>query len=137
MLRRIHAVGANGEALWATTYTTDAQVLTGGVALADLSADGVPEVVAATYSPDEGKGRLLILDAGGALRVSLELPKRGAMPVPTVADVDGDGTLEILVRLKDGEDRERQVLVYEVPGSTDNCLLWPTGRGNLLRNGSL
>jgi hypothetical protein len=22
-----------------------------------------------------------------------------------------------------------------VPGSADNCLLWPTGRGNLLRNG--
>jgi hypothetical protein len=27
------------------------------------------------------------------------------------------------------------VLVYGVPGSADNCLLWPTGRGNLLRTG--
>ena len=57
------------------------------------------------------------------------------MPVPTIADVDGDGTVEIIVSLKDGEDRVQQVLVYTVSGSRDNCLLWPTGRGNLLRNG--
>lgn len=25
--------------------------------------------------------------------------------------------------------------VFSVPGSGDKCLLWPTGRGNLLRNG--
>ena len=49
--------------------------------------------------------------------------------------MDGDGTVEIIVSLKDGEDRTRQVLVYSVPGSADNCLLWPTGRGNDLRNG--
>jgi hypothetical protein len=26
--------------------------------------------------------------------------------------------------------------VYRVPGSGTNCLPWPTGRGNLLRNGA-
>ena len=57
------------------------------------------------------------------------------MPVPTIADIDGDGTLEIVVSLKDGEDRERQILVYRVPGSSENCLAWPTGRGNSLRSG--
>ena len=25
--------------------------------------------------------------------------------------------------------------VFSVPGSEDNCMIWPTGRGNLLRNG--
>jgi len=65
----------------------------------------------------------------------IPLPDRGAMPVPTVADVDGDGTLEIVVSLKDGVDRERQVLVYSVPGSGTKCLPWPTGRGNYWRNG--
>jgi hypothetical protein len=39
------------------------------------------------------------------------------------------------VALKDGGDGEAQVHVYRVPGSSDNCLLWPTGRANLLRNG--
>jgi len=53
------------------------------------------------------------------------------MPVPTVADVDGDGVLEIVVSLKDGVDKVRQVLVYKVPGSGTKCLPWPTGRGNL------
>jgi hypothetical protein len=27
------------------------------------------------------------------------------------------------------------VRIYKVPGSAASCLLWPTGRGNLLRNG--
>jgi hypothetical protein len=27
------------------------------------------------------------------------------------------------------------VFVYTVPGSATNCLPWPTGRGNYLRNG--
>ena len=57
------------------------------------------------------------------------------MPVPTIADVEGDGPLEIIVSLKDGEDRVRQVQVYTVQGSSAGCLLWPTGRGNDLRNG--
>ncbi len=57
------------------------------------------------------------------------------MPVPTLADVDGDGTIEIVVSLKDAEDKKESVIVFSVPGSADNCLLWPTGRGNLLRNG--
>ncbi len=134
---RIHAVGADGKALWASTYTTDAQVLTGGVVVGDLSADGVPEIVLATYSPDEGKGKLLVLDSGGTVLHQVVLPKRGAMPVPTLADVDGDGTVEIVVSLKDGEDKLRSALIFTVPGSKTNCLAWPTARGNLLRNGTL
>ena len=57
------------------------------------------------------------------------------MAVPTLADVDGNGTLEIVVNLKDGEDRKWSGLVFTVPGSTAGCRLWPTGRGNDLRNG--
>ena len=101
----------------------------------DLSGDGLPEVVFASYSTDMGKGALYILDAGGNLKHKLALPRRGAMPVPTLADVNGDGTVEILVSLKDAQDKVESVLVYSVPGSSTNCLPWPTGRGNLLRNG--
>ena len=60
-----------------------------------------------------------------------------AMPVPTIADVDGNGTLDIVVSLKDGEDRTRQVVIYEVTSSSAKCLLWPTGRGNLRRDGNV
>jgi len=52
-----------------------------------------------------------------------------AMPVPTIADVDNDGDLDIVVSLKDAQDKVRSVVVYEVTGSSANCLAWPTGRG--------
>jgi hypothetical protein len=132
---RIHCVDASRQEMWRYTYTTDNRVLTGGVVVADLSGDGVPEIVFASYSPDEEKSKLFILNAAGELLHSVNLPKRGAMPVPTIADVNDDGALEIIVSLKDGEDKQRQVLVYTIPGSSSNCLLWPTGRGNDLRNG--
>ncbi|HWO22173.1 MAG TPA: hypothetical protein VNO30_25595 [Kofleriaceae bacterium] len=130
---RIHAVDARGQIMWARTYTSSDNVWTSGVAVGDLSGDGSPELVFATYSPSGGD--LIVLDAGGNIVHRIALGGRGAMPVPTIADADGDGDLDILVSLKDGEDRKRQVLVYEVPGSSANCLLWATGRGNLRRDG--
>ena len=42
---------------------------------------------------------------------------------------------QIVVNLKDGEDMKWSSLVFTVPGSTAGCRLWPTGRGNDLRNG--
>lgn len=132
---RIHAVTADAKELWSMTYTTDENVLTGGVVVGDLSGDGIPEIVFNTYSVDDDKSALFILDAGGNVLHQIPLPRRGAMPVPTLADVDGDGTVEIVVSLKDAEDKVESALVYTVPGSSTNCLLWPTARGNLLRNG--
>ena len=133
---RIHAIDARATELWAATYTTSDRELTSGVVIADLTQDGVPEIVFATYSPDDGAGgRLVVLGANGAEQASVALPGRGAMPVPTIADVDGDHQLEIVVSLKDGEDRMRSVLVFTVPGSGDGCLLWPTGRRDYLRDG--
>jgi hypothetical protein len=50
---------------------------------------------------------------------------------PSLVDLDGDGRLEIVLSSFDhGLD------VYRVPGSGTNCLPWPTGRGNLLRDGA-
>jgi hypothetical protein len=132
---RIHAASAQREELWSFEYTRSDQVATGGVVVADLSGDGAPEIVFNTYSTEEGRGELFVLDAGGNLAHRLALPGRGAMPVPTLADADGDGTLDVVVSLKDSSRGEPQVLVYRVPGARDNCLLWPTGRANLLRNG--
>ncbi len=128
----IHAVSAAGEELWSYRYTSADNVGTGGVLVVDLSGDGIPEVVFATYSTDSGVSSLVILDSGGSELHTLPLPERGAMPVPAIGDADGDGDLEIVVSLKDSDP---QVLVFEVPGSGDNCLLWPTGRANNLRNG--
>ena len=130
----IHAVAASGQVLWSSSYTTDDRVLTGGLAIGDLNRDGVPELVFATYSPDEDKSNLFVLDAGGNVLHQLPLPRRGSMAVPTLADVDSDGTVEIVVSLKDAEDMVESVHVYTVPNSATNCLPWPTARGSLLRN---
>jgi hypothetical protein len=132
---RIHAVDARAQTIWQRTYTTTAEVSTGGIAIADLSGDGSPELLFATYSA--GGGDLFVMDAGGNVLHRVALPGRGAMPVPTIADVDRDGDLDIVVSLKDGEDRVRSVLVYSVEGSSENCLSWPTGRGNYRRDGYL
>jgi len=131
---RIHAIDSARGVLWSHVYTTDPRVLTGGVAIADLSRDGRPEIVFATYSPDADKGALMILDASGNRLHTIPLPDRGAMSVPTIADAGGSAALELVVNLKDGVNNVRQVLVYEVPNSAAGCAAWPTGRGNLLRN---
>jgi hypothetical protein len=131
----IHCVDSNAEHIWQHQYTQDDEVLTAGIAIADLTGDGTPEIIFATYSPDEGKGELRILEGGGALAHTIPLPAHGSMAVPTVADTDGDGDVEIVVALKDNAEDGAQVLVYDVPGSAANCLPWPTGRGNLRRDG--
>ena len=132
---KIHAVSADAKQLWEYTYTTSDRVLTGGVLAADLSADGFPEIIFTSYSPDKDLSHLFILSATGAQLYKIALPDRGSMAVPTVADTNGDGTMEIIISLKDAVDKKRQVLIYSIPGSKNNCLLWPTGRANLLRNG--
>ena len=132
---RIHAVSAAGQVLWSTDYTADVDVAAAGVALGDLSGDGNPEIVFNTYSTAQDKSHLFVLGNDGLVQHKLPLPRRGAMPVPTLADVDGDGQVEIVVSLKDAEDKVESVRVYTVPGSSDACLPWPTGRANWLRNG--
>lgn len=129
---KIHVVGADKKVRWSFTYTTANNVLTGGVLLADLSGDGSAEVIFSTYSTQTNSSALYILAANGEQQHKIALPGRGSMAVPTVADLDGNGTLEIVVALKDEGDLAQ---VYEVPSSSTNCLQWATGRGGLLRNG--
>ncbi len=131
---RIHAVAADRTELWQMQYTTSQAVFTPGIVVADLSADGVPEIVFATYSSAENASALFILNAAGSKLFELPLPNRGSMAVPTLADVDNDGTVDIVINLKDAIDNVEVARIYRVPGSRTNCLLWPTGRANNLRN---
>jgi hypothetical protein len=107
--------------------------------IADLNQDGSPEIVFSTYGAPtvSDSGHLIILAANGALLFDVPLPNpghdgngNGAPAAPTVADLDGNGQLEIFVQTFDhGLD------VFTVPGSGGNCLSWSNARGGLLRQG--
>jgi hypothetical protein len=79
----------------------------------------------------------MVLDNQGAVLYDIQLPiqgtngnGKGAPAAPTLGDLDGDGTLEIIVQTFDGN-----LFVYNVPGSSTLSLPWPTARGSYLRQG--
>ncbi len=109
------------------------------VTVADLNQDGSPELLFTTYGAPEvlDSGNLLILAANGKLLYDIPLPNRGengngngAPAAPAIGDLRGDGNLEIFV-----QTFEHGMDVFRVPGSGNNCLLWPTARGGNLRLG--
>ena len=77
-----------------------------------------------------------MLNSNGAELHRVELFGRGSMSAPTLADIDLDDDLELVISLKDtlgGGDGGVQI--WDVPGSATNGMQWPTGRGGLLRQG--
>jgi hypothetical protein len=83
-------------------------------------------------------GRLIVLSARGRRLPDLRLRNQGSnghgigIPAaPSIADLDRDGRLEIVVTTFD-----HGIDVYRIPRSTAKRLPWPTGRGNLLRSGA-
>ena len=135
----VYAISPDGQRLWRYDYSHGGtHVFASEPAVADLNDDGTPEIVFGTYSLAANGGHLVVLANTGALLHDITLPNQGmngngiGIPAaPTVADLDGNGTLEILVVTFDhGLD------VFTVPGSGIRCVPWPTGRGNYLRNGA-
>ena len=126
--------------IWRYDYTNGKAIMYASEPMvADLNRDGSPEVVFSTFGdPDVGdSGHLIVLGADGSRLYDVPLPNpghngngNGAPAAPTIADLDGDGQLEIMVQTFDhGMD------IFTVPGSGCNCLLWATARGGPLRMG--
>ncbi len=70
--------------------------------VADIDGDGSPEILCLLPVWDGGQvdGLLYVLNTSGSLEWSLDLHNPvGPQETPLVADVDGDGELEILVRV--------------------------------------
>ncbi|MBI5533363.1 MAG: VCBS repeat-containing protein [Deltaproteobacteria bacterium] len=139
----LYAFDSKGAQLWKYAFATVASPYTGAseALIADLNGDGVPEIVFATYSSGEPKkpetpAHLIILNNNGVELVKVELFARGSMAPPTIADLDGDGDLELIVSLKDSLGSGKGgVQIWDIPNSSTNCLIWQTGRGNFLRQG--
>ena len=134
----LYAISPAGRRLWRYDYAHGApKTFASEVVAADLNRDGRPELIFGTYGPAPGSGRLVVLSGTGKLLYDIRLPHQGTdgngigVPAaPSIGDLDGDGTLEIVLTTFD-----HGIDVFHVPGSGTNCLPWPTGRGNLLRNG--
>ncbi|MFN0154072.1 MAG: FG-GAP repeat domain-containing protein [Gaiella sp.] len=136
---RIYAISPTGKKLWSYDYARGAaKTFASEVVAADLNRDGRPELVFGTYALTPDAGRLLVLSGSGKLLHDVRLPRQGTngngigiAAAPSIADVDADGRLEIVVTTFD-----HGIDVFRVPGSGTNCLPWPTGRGGHLRAGS-
>jgi len=106
-------------------------------AIGDLDNDGFPEIVFTTYSTEENVSKFFILNSNGELLHRIDIEGRGSMSAPTLADLDKDGKLEIILSLKDALGGGLGgVQVWKVESAVKNVLDWPTGRGNFLRNGN-
>ncbi len=108
--------------------------------VADLDDDGTPEVIFTSWV-EKGTyqtGKLHILDHMGTMLHEVSLPAaygspdwNGAMAAPTLADIDGDPDLEVVITTA-----HSGIVAYDLPGTENAVVYWGTGRGNVLRTGS-
>ena len=109
--------------------------------VADLDGDGRAEVLFTSW-PQKGAGyvgMLHVLDYLGNPLHEAPLPApfgeanwNGALPAPTLANVDADADLELVLNTA-----HSGFVVYDLPGTANARVFWGTGRGNYQRSGSL
>ncbi len=112
-------------------------------AVVDLDNDGKAEVIFTSWpeARDNLVGKLHILNYLGEPLYELPLPPswsteypdawNGGLAAPTLADIDNDFELEILVNTATAG-----VMAFDLPGTTNARILWGTGRENYQRTAS-
>lgn len=107
--------------------------------VADLDNDGYAEVIFVSWTQKESNatGKLHILTYTGHVLHEVDLPQafggatwNGALAAPTLADIDGDGELEVVVNTA-----HSGFVAYDLPDTAGARVLWGTGRGSYLREG--
>ncbi len=104
----------------------------------DLNNDGKPEVIFTSWAEKghNATGKLYILDNMGNQLQAVSLPAafggnwNGALAAPTLADINNDGNLEVVLNTADAG-----LVAYTLPGTSKARILWGTGRGSFQRTG--
>jgi hypothetical protein len=138
----IRAYRHDGAQLWQYNYAQSKTLFASEPVIGDVTGDGQLDIVFGTYSPDgsaHSSARLHALDRNGLPLAGypLTLPnegsgtKRGLRAAPTLADINGDGLVEILAGSQGG------TLYAWTTGVRYQASLmpWPTGRQNIQRTG--
>ncbi len=109
--------------------------------VADLDNNGKAEVIFTSWTQkgSHQNGKLHILDWSGKPLYELDLPAprsasvtwNGGLAAPTLANIDGDPDLELIVNTASSG-----VVAYDLPGTAHARVLWGTGRGSYRRDGS-
>jgi uncharacterized repeat protein (TIGR01451 family) len=108
--------------------------------IADLDGNGYAEVIFTSWTEKGSNhtGMLHILDYLGNPIYEISLPDafgnvswNGALPAPTLANIDADADLEIVLLTA-----HSGVVAYDLPGTEQAAVLWGTGRGNYQRDGN-
>jgi uncharacterized repeat protein (TIGR01451 family) len=108
--------------------------------VADLDNDGKAEVIFTSWvqKGTNRTGKLHILDYQGNELYAPDLPAaygssnwNGALPAPTLDNIDNDADLEIVINTA-----HAGVVAYDLPGSANARILWQTGRNNYQRSAS-
>jgi uncharacterized repeat protein (TIGR01451 family) len=122
-------------------YTGGAYRFASEPVVADLDADGHAEVLFASWvqKGSHQTGKLHILDYLGNPLHEVDLPPaygspdwNGALPAPTLANLDPDADLEVVLNTA-----HSGFVAYDLPGTANARILWGTGRGNYQRTGSI
>jgi FG-GAP-like repeat len=107
--------------------------------VADLDGDGSAEVLFTSWTAkaSQANGRLHVLDGLGNPLYEVTLPAalgttdwNGALAAPTLANLDGDPDLEIVINTAFSG-----LVAYDLPGTAAAKVLWGTGRGSYARAG--
>jgi len=96
----------------------------------DIDGDGQEEIVIVTYDPAlvPSRGALHIFTLDGSEKWKVPI-SGGAKQIPSLADVNGDGVVEIIIRSTTG-----QILVINFSDQQTGNISWSTHRGNQSRD---